>query len=324
MSVEPLDYQEQIKGVLQKAGYRQPTLLADTLQGSVWRVVETSSNKSIIVKVTNKHLSDNSIVFVNGMELKVHENIDTERRILKCLSDDKLCPASIVKFADFFQTDSHYFLLQEDGGDNMFEFTRKAHQYIASGLLDMKEWHKLVQIIFKQMVESIDYLHAKHICHFDVSLENFVISDLDVERTENGKLRFCSEHPVHCKLVDFGLSQHFANGNYSSVKYCGKTAYQSPEVANHFRQFDARANDVWCLGVCLFMMTIGCEPFETAKYDDQAFNGIMNGELTQILKRMKREHYVNDHILELLDAFFQHESNRVSIQQIKSSRFFKA
>ena len=49
----------------------------------------------------------------------------------------------------------------------------------------MSEWHKVCKAIFKQMIESIEYIHSKNICHFDISLENLVINDCQVQRSEN-------------------------------------------------------------------------------------------------------------------------------------------
>ena len=58
----------------------------------------------------------------------------------------------------------------ENGGNSLFDFIQKAHGFVANGKIAMTEWHKTVQIMFKQMIESIEYIHSKNICHFDISL----------------------------------------------------------------------------------------------------------------------------------------------------------
>ena len=68
----------------------------------------------------------------------------------------------------------------ENGGHSLFEFISSAHQIIDAGHMDVSEWHKFVKIVFKQMIECIQYLHSLNICHFDISLENFLINN-DIE-----------------------------------------------------------------------------------------------------------------------------------------------
>ncbi len=151
-----------------------------------------------------------------------------------------------------------YFLVMEDGGSSLFEFIVKVHNCIKSGILEIAEWHKLAKIIFQQMIESIEYCHSKNVCHFDVSLENYVINDINVAFDNDGKMRFCLEESsaVQVKLVDFGLSELFLD-KFLSNKYCGKTNYKSPEIVRGKQTFCAASNDIWALGMyalCLFML----------------------------------------------------------------------
>ena len=70
--------------------------------------------------------------------------------------------------------------MMEDGGESLFDFVNKAHQLILSGNIDITEWHRVCKVIFKQMLECIEFIHSLNICHFDISLENFLINDVDV------------------------------------------------------------------------------------------------------------------------------------------------
>ena len=97
----------------------------------------------------------------------------------------------------------------EDGGDqSLFEFVFNAHNLIQKGYLELTEWHKVVKIIFKQMIECIKYIHSKNVCHFDISLENWLINDVAVNviKTTNGKkVKFCCDD-IQIKLCDFGYA----------------------------------------------------------------------------------------------------------------------
>ena len=82
----------------------------------------------------------------------------------------------------------------EDGGCcSLFEFVNKAHGLILRGMISMTEWHRVAKIIFKQMIESVQFIHSKRICHLDISLENYLINDISVELNCNGQIRFCAE-----------------------------------------------------------------------------------------------------------------------------------
>ena len=98
----------------------------------------------------------------------------------------------------------NYYLIMEDGGQSLFDFIVKAHRLIIVGHFSIYEWHKMVKVIFKQMIECIQYIHNKNICHFDISLENFLINDVDVVHKSDGLgLKFIHSS-VQIKLCDFG------------------------------------------------------------------------------------------------------------------------
>merc|ERR1719384_1114019 len=122
---------------------------------------------------------------------------------------------------------------------------------IQSGHIAICEWQKLVKVIFNQMVEVVDYIHSKNVSHFDISLENFLINDVQIKAINGSeKLSFVNLENVQIKLCDFGLSEYFEpDSSFLSSKYCGKIGYQSPEINYRKKQFNAALNDVWCLGI---------------------------------------------------------------------------
>eukprot|EP01084_Bolivina_argentea_P232976 392510_1 len=157
-----------------KAGYICPEKISDTLQGSIWAAWNYLSHTKVVIKVTNKYLHSDSTMILNGHKCKVYENILKEKEILKHLSKNSKCPDSITKYLGFFKSNENYFLVMQHGGRSFFDFIVKAHQFISLDKIQITEWHKLVKIIFKQMIECIEYIHAHNICHFDISLENFL------------------------------------------------------------------------------------------------------------------------------------------------------
>merc|ERR1712154_480879 len=203
---------------------------------------------------------------VDGKTYEVNEDVLMEASILRYLTQSKACPNSIVKYRQFLKTETDYLLFMEDGGTNLFDFMHNAHKLILDGKIHIRHWQKVVKEIFRQMVECIAFMHDKNVCHFDLSLENFLINNVNVQvkcaTTDTGKehLHFNISN-LQVKLCDFGVSQLFTSSQCLSSKFCGKRNYKSPEIIMKKRKFDAKKNDVWCIGICLFMMTTGLAPW---------------------------------------------------------------
>eukprot|EP01083_Nonionella_stella_P005369 15500_1 len=314
---------EAIISTMKSAGYDKCVKISTTLQGSIWRAIQTSSGQKVVIKVTDRNLHKQQMVVLNGHKIKVHENIKKEGAILKYLAEDASCPRSVIKRLGAFKSNRHYFLVMEDGGTCLFDFVVRIHQFLNTGALDMAEWHKLVRIILKQMIECIEYIHSKKIAHFDISLENFLMNDVDVTVDRNNKITFCidDKNAVQIKLCDFGLAEVFED-TFESNKFCGKPSYQCPEISSKL-PFLASKNDVWCLGTCFWMMMIGTAPFTKTTETDERFKHIMNGNIVPLLTAWDRAHYVNKQICKLFEAFFQYEDKRVSLAKLKKAQWIK-
>lgn len=98
--------------------------------------------------------------------------------------------------------------------------------------------------------------------------ENILISDIDVIIDESDKMQFVFDDPstpIQMKMCDLGLSEIFKNSTddkccFLSTKNAGKHNYKIPEIIAHKKAFNARSNDIWCLGIASFMMLIGGSP----------------------------------------------------------------
>eukprot|EP01084_Bolivina_argentea_P188811 324903_1 len=131
-------------------------------------------NANIVIKTYNKSLYRNQMAVSGGTYWK---DIISEATITKYITESKGAPKSIAKYYDFFQCKYNFYMVLEHGGDDLFAFVNKAHRFISNGTLDIFEWHSAVKVIFLQMIEAIEFIHSKNVCHFDISLENFLIND---------------------------------------------------------------------------------------------------------------------------------------------------
>ena len=98
----------------------------------------------------------------------------------------------------------------------------------------------------------------------------------------------------------------------------GKKHYRSPEVVSANKPFDAKKNDIHCLGVCLFQMITFGQPWMIASKDDKCFAAIKNGQMAQLLSAWKKDRFVDADLLHLFDGFFQSEDKRISLEQIRN------
>eukprot|EP01083_Nonionella_stella_P286986 976793_1 len=320
--------------VLKKIGFTQGTKIVDTLQGSIWRAEKkkkTSPGETAIIKITDQHLHKHSLtVPINGNRYHVKEDILLEQSILKYLTEQENVPKSVVKFEKFCRSNSSYYLVMEDGGSSLFNFINKSHQLARLPKVEVCNWSEVVHIIFKQMIECIDYIHSKNVCHFDISLENFVINDVDIEvvksiNTHVHKLKFVTDN-IQIKLVDFGLAQLFTKSDCLSSKICGKMNYKSPEVISKKKGFDAKKNDIWCLGVCLFSMATGGSIWDSASENNIIFQHVMSGHLQHVLKKWKfisNNYDMDNDLIDLLQSIFQYESCRIKLKSIKAHEWLK-
>ena len=169
----------------------------------------------------------------------------------------------------------------------MFKWVLENHKLIHIKKLGLKEWKYHVKIIFSQIVNCVWWLHnICSCCHLDISLENMVIKGAIVNN--NGV--FINHGTI--KIIDFGLSEYFPNNNFKCNKFVGKISYKSPELYKK-TVFDASKNDLWSIGVCLYMMTIGAHPYKKPSLSDKYFKKLWDKQLYPTLKKWKIAHYMD-------------------------------
>ena len=234
----------------------------------------------------------------------------THSSLYKCVPTDMYMLSS----------DKNYYLVLEDGRHGLFNFVSKAHKLISIGHLDVTEWHKAVKVIFKQLIECVDFMHNHNVCHFDISLENIVINDAKIVINKNSESnqKICIESKgIQIKLIDFGLAELFED-DFKTNKHCGKLSYFSPEIQANASIFEARSNDIWCCGIVLFAMIFDGFPWQRANESDNNFRCVVvNNDIDKLIEAYAKMDYVNQDLLDLFQGFFQYESKRITMQQIK-------
>ena len=157
---------------------------------------------------------------------------------------------NVVEFYGAFQDDLHYYIMMEHcpGGDLL--------EYMLKDKKAMSE-KKTAAFIAQPLLVTLSHMHALHIIHRDIKLENIFLDAV-------GRVR----------LGDFGLTMSMQQE--AAISPVGTVEYMAPEVValppvDHVTSGRIRASsimptnekvDIWALGVTIFELVTGRLPFE--------------------------------------------------------------
>lgn len=149
-----------------------------------------------------------------------------------------------------------------------------------------------------QLTDTLSYIHHKKVAHRDLKLDNMLIDD-----------------KLNIKLLDFGLAcQNKIEGLKSIV---GTHAYMAPELHER-KRYNGISVDVFSLGVILHAIVVGKFPFETAKFSNDLYALIKNGQTDRFFERHKTSHLTPE-FKDLIVRMLAYDANeRPSIDVIKS------
>ncbi|GAA6100017.1 calcium/calmodulin-dependent protein kinase type IV isoform X1 [Tachysurus ichikawai] len=113
--------------------------------------------------------------------------------------------------------------------------------------------------VIKQILEAVAYLHENGVVHRDLKPENLLYADLSID--------------APLKIADFGLSK-IIDEQVTMKTVCGTPGYCAPEIL--------RGNaygpevDMWSVGVILYILLCGFEPFFDPRGDQYMYSRILN------------------------------------------------
>ena len=121
---------------------------------------------------------------------------------------------------------------------------------------------KISAKIFYKIVSVVKYLHDNNITHCDIKPENILMCKNFIP-----------------KLNDFGFSHLFEEKNgekdWTLFNFCGSVIYSGPEIRRAYKGYDGIKNDIYSLGMLLFVITIGDFPFHKASFSDEKYKYII-------------------------------------------------
>jgi serine/threonine protein kinase len=192
---------------------------------------------------------------------------------------------NIVGFAESIETNSNVYLVIE------YIKAQKLESLIESSPIA----EDVARGLFMQLVDAIEYIHVQGVTHRDLHPGNILIT---------------SENQV--KLIDFGCASRF-NENTQFHEFVGKSQYAAPEMLL-FKQkmYKGKEVDIWSLGVVLFKMVSGYEPFRyTANTLAMEFSLPLG------------EEPISEHCKDLIEKILVYQpEKRLDIQGIKNHPWF--
>lgn len=161
---------------------------------------------------------------------------------LELEANKRLNHENIVSTYSHFEDSSNLYLVQEYfKGENLFNYLEKRR------FAPMDE--KRGKLIFKQLLEALNYAHSKGVNHRDIKLENILYNESD------GKV----------KLVDWGLCSIDTS---LADQWVGSPDYVAPQILLH-QPYNPELADCWSLGVILFILLTGKLPFNRKSRKEQ-------------------------------------------------------
>jgi serine/threonine protein kinase/TolA-binding protein len=218
--------------------------------GQVWLAEQTSPvRRQVALKLIKAGMYDESVV----------QRFQSERQSLAIMDH----PA-IAKVFDAGATPQGqpYFVMEYVPGLPVTEYCDQKKLQISDRLE-----------LFVQVCEGVQHAHQKAIIHRDLKPANILVVEVD------GK-------PVP-RIIDFGLAKattpHAAGGTIFTQlgHFVGTPGYMSPEQADpDVADIDTRT-DVYSLGVVLYVLLAGLQPFETKQRQKQP--------LDELLRKLREE-----------------------------------
>ena len=161
----------------------------------------------------------------------------------------KLLHPNIPKFVDFKEDSENFYLIEEFcEGITLLDYINN-HCLSLNTIPEIK-----AQLILREILKTLEYMHSCNISHRDLKAENIIINEFGPD-LDNFTI----------KLVDFGFASDDKQNNQLLNTFCGSAQYASPEVIRH-QQYDGSKADIWSAGVLFYALLTNRFPFTGLNY----------------------------------------------------------
>ncbi|XP_017774924.1 PREDICTED: muscle M-line assembly protein unc-89 isoform X2 [Nicrophorus vespilloides] len=214
------------------------------------------------------------------------DNIEGEFAALRSLRHERIA----TLFEAYRASDGNsVFIMEKLQGADVLTYLSTRHEYT----------EQTVAIIVSQVLDGIQYLHWRGLCHLDLQPDNVVM---------------CGVRSVQVKLVDFG-SAHRVTKLGNKVPVVGHPDYVAPEVLSDEPAFPQ--TDIWQVGVLTYVMLSGTLPFKGADDNESRQN--------TLFVRFRFEHLYKEVSQEgvrfVMLLFKRHPNKRPTAEECQENRW---
>jgi serine/threonine protein kinase len=321
--------------LLAEHGYERVAKISHSLQGEIFMAEVVATGVKVAIKKTCKSLYQQKIAVVAGVHFCIEEDAVKEANNLKLCTDHEPIGDYLVKFIEFFESSTHFYLVTEYiEGRNMKEFVEKCHLYIEDGKMDVKQYQTVLRHIMWQLSTVVLWLHQDmHCAHLDLSMGNIILKNAEFTVNKAGEIVIDSN--ISIKLGDFGLSELFKFDPEDEMDgfACSKESlfidaisYCAPEVHEGF--YDARGADMWALGMILYTSAVGTPPYEIMDIFPDSLSGywhVHNGQIKKYITQTGKSNYINSSMLALMNALLNTDADqRLTAAQLVKHQWFES
>lgn len=158
------------------------------------------------------------------------------------------------------------------------------------------------RIWFRQLLQAVNLLQKKGVCHRDICLENILLDEDDsiclIDPGMSLRIPYTDSETGGVGDVSAGTSRRLMIAQGQG----GKLMYAAPEIISQETDIDAFAIDLWSVGIVLFVMVVGLAPFRWAHASDKRYARISSGHLKSVVEGL--EISISPEVCDLLQGFF--------------------
>ena len=255
-----------MKGIKQIKHYRLTREIGKGTTGNVYEAIDEKTNKLLAVK---------SILSAKLKDKRVMENFKRELKLLHGLNHN-----NIVKIAGVEKTVNNiYLILEYCNGGNLYEYL---HFYTRLHGAALPEEN--VQVILRQLIDGLEYMHNCRTIHRDIKLENILVNFNSVPNIVEGSAVFKIDYSqmnlldITVKIADLGYARELEGAGVASTM-CGTPITMAPDIVTNAFNKDNKYNnkiDLWSLGAITYELIVG-RPVFSSNSITQLFEEIMSG-----------------------------------------------
>jgi len=232
--------------------------------------------------------------------LRIGIDCKNQAKILIYLSTLKEKNHGIEQYIDHWEdTTWHYMVTEYCEKGEVLNFIKLINPASQSSV---NEWTSRVRSVFRQMVETVSWMHSHGVAHLDLCLSNILVDSI-------------KEDLIKIKIVDFGSAKRFTKDQRFKGRV-GEINTMAPEVY-HQKDFLPEKADIWVLGTILFVMLTGLK-FPDPNSKNRA---AICKNVTRFFQNLKRLSIVPPDALDVMEKIFKPEQERISMEELRRHKY---